>query len=315
MENTQNVTGAAGALFAEGAALVDHEKTILTLSGRKSPELLNAVLTNVLPGDERGGVYAALLNSKGRVQADLRILKSGEQILVVTEPEGAAAAAEILGRYAPFSRVEIEDRSAEWSVLGLYGPRATELLGGLAPVEHETAEIEIGGAPHLAVGVRVPVPGYDLIHTREAIHAVREHLTAAGATPSGQDAYETARIAAGIPRFGFDITPENFPNESDSFLQRAVSFEKGCYPGQETVARMRYRGNPNKHLYRLELEGPAPQPGTEIKQDGKTVGLITSVAPLPMEERTLALGYLSRSADPDGDLDAGNTTVRKLNTA
>ncbi len=88
-----------------------------------------------------------------------------------------------------------------------------------------------------------------------------------------------------------------------------MSFEKGCYPGQETVARMRYRGHPNKTLHRLALEGYLPDPGTPIVQDGKQVGKITSVAPLPINGRRLALGYLSRNARTDAPLSAGEATV------
>ena len=137
--------------------------------------------------------------------------------------------------------------------------------------------------PGLAlVGVAVPVGGYDLIGPPEDLAGgSAEHLTETGATTAGLDAYETARIEAGVPRFGADITPENFPGESENSLERAVSFEKGCYPGQETVARMHYRGSPNKKLYRFELEpGPMepPEAGDEILQGGKKLaGPISSV--------------------------------------
>src|SRR3712207_9064756 len=93
--------------------------------------LFRSVLTNDVTKEEHRGVYAMLLNPKGRVQTDLRVVKSGEEILIDTEPEGAGAAREILGRYAPFSRVKLEDFSGSWSVLGLYGPDAGGLLGGL----------------------------------------------------------------------------------------------------------------------------------------------------------------------------------------
>ncbi len=149
----------------EGAGVVDRSgRTILRLSGRDPAGMLDAILTNAVPKDANLGVYAALLNSKGRIQTDLRALKSGEEILIDTEPEGAEAAREILGRYAPFSRVKIEDLSAgdePWSILGLYGPRATELLNNLQLAEHESKEIKLGGANLFAAGV--PVPGFDLL--------------------------------------------------------------------------------------------------------------------------------------------------------
>jgi tRNA-modifying protein YgfZ len=300
------------AAFEEGAALVDLlHKTILRLSGKDPLGMLNAVLTNEVPEEEHRGVYALLLSPKGRVQADLRVLKGDGDVLIDTEPEGAAATRELLGRYAPFSRVEVEDLSEAdppWCILGLYGPSAKELLDGLELAEHETAGVKPGGADLFAAGVARPVPGYDLIGPANALDAAREHLLDRGAAPADPDAYETARIKAGVPRFGSDITPENFPAEA-GVLERAVSFEKGCYPGQETVARMHYRGHPNRTLYRLAIEGPPPAPGTEIVQGEKKVGHLTSIAPLRVNGETFALGYLSRNADTHGTLRAGAATV------
>ena len=297
------------AALVEGAALVDLPTKVLRLSGEKAVQMLNAVLTNEVP--EEGGVYALLLSPKGRVQTDLRVLDAGEDALIPVEPEGVAAAKELLGRYAPFYRVGLEDLSEteeSWGILGLYGPRAKELLDGPDLAEHETADVELGGTDLLAAGVEVPVSGYDLLGPAEALAAVRERLAGLGAVPAGSDAYETARVGAGVPRFGPDITPENFPAEA-GVLERAVSFEKGCYPGQETVARMHYRGHPNRELHRLVVEGPAPQPGAPILQGGKQVGWITSVAPLPVEGKILALGYLHRNADHGDALLAGESPV------
>ena len=298
----------------EAAAVLDRpERSVLRLTGRDPVGMLNAVLTNEVPKGGSRGVYAMLLNPKGRVQTDLRVVKAGEDILIDTEPEGAEAAREILGRYAPFSRVKSEDLSSSWSVLGLYGPDARALLGGLEATEHTSTEVEIGDLTLLAVGVTLPVPGYDLIGPADDLVAARERLIELGAVLVGRQAYETVRIEAGIPRFGADITPENFPGETGT-LDRAVSFQKGCYPGQETVARMRYRGHPNKVLHRLIIEDSEVQAGAQILQNVKTVGAVTSVAPLPVDGRVLALGYLSRGADTGGSLRSGNAGVRVLGT-
>ncbi len=302
--------------FEEGAALVDlSHKTILRLSGKDPVGMLNAVLTNEVPEEERRGVYALLLNPKGRIQADLRVLKGDGDVLIDTEPEGTAAAKELLGRYAPFSRVKLEDlfeADTPWGVLGLYGPQAKELLDGLELAEHETAGVKLGGADLLAAGVAVPVSGYDLLGPAGALRDARDRLAGRGAVPVSLQAYETARVAAGVPRFGLDITPENFPAEA-GILERAVSFEKGCYPGQETVARMHYRGHPNKKLHRFVLEGSSPSPATPISQNEKQVGKVTSLTPLPVNGETFALGYLSRNADTQqGALHAGDATLRLL---
>jgi tRNA-modifying protein YgfZ len=306
----------------EGAAIVDRRKRrIFRLAGRDPLGMLNAILTNDVPTQGDRGVYAMLLNPKGRVQADLRVVKASDEILIDTEPEGAQAAEEILGRYAPFSRVKLEELP-DWEVIGLYGPRARRLLGNLDLAEHQTVRTEIGGISVLVVGVAVPVGGYDLIGPADSLGAVREHLTLDGATPASPEALESARIAAGIPRFGADITPENFPGESENSLERAVSFGKGCYPGQETVARMHYRGSPNKRLYRFELEPGSmepPEANDEILQEGKkplgvipsvdVVGWLTSVAPLPVDGKIYALGYLTRKADLEVPMSAEDAKI------
>ena len=295
----------------EGAALIIRTgRGLLRLTGRDPVGMLNAILTNSVPPNADPGAYALLLNPKGRVQSDLRVLRSGTDIVVDTEPEGANAAREILGRYAPFSRAQLEDLSEAWSVLGLYGPRAGDLLG-LDLNEHETAEVETGGETLLAAGVAAPVPGYDLLGPSEAVARAADHLAALGAVPVGTDAYEAARVGAGVPRFGADLTPENFPGEA-GILDRAVDFGKGCYPGQETVARMRYRGHPNKTLYRLSCTGEPPTPGTPILQGDKQVGTVTSVSPLPVDGEILALGYLSRNTDLEAPIVAAGSGVRVL---
>jgi len=315
MKNPYTRSASRSVPTAEGAALVDRsQRTVLRLAGEKAGEMLNAVLTNDVPEEDNLGVYALLLNPKGRIQTDLRVLKSDGAVLIDTEPEGTAAAKELLGRYAPFYRVEVEDLSesdAPWGLLGLYGSQAKVLLDGLELAEHESGKLKLGGEEIHAVGVAVPVPGYDLLGPAGDLRTVLDHLLRRGAVPVGLHAYETARIEAGIPRFGSDITPENFPAEA-GILERAVSFEKGCYPGQEIVARMHYRGHPNKMLRRLAIEGPPPAPGTEIFQGEKKVGHLTSLAPLPADGETYALGYLSRSAGTKGPLRAGDATLRPL---
>ena len=289
--------------------------------------MLNAVLTNDVPVQDNRGAYAMLLNPKGRVQADLRVVKTEDGILIDTEPEGAEATKEILGRYATFSRVKLEVLP-DWGVLGLYGSQAADLLENTNLAEHETIQAKIGGAPVLVVGVAVPVGGYDLIGPSDTLDKVRKGLIERSAVPADHDAYETARIAAGVPRFGADITPDNFPGESENILERAVSFGKGCYPGQETVARMHYRGSPNKRLYRFELESghaETPETGDEILQDKKelagpissvdVVGRLSSVAPFPVDGKIYALGYLARKADPGAPMRAEDAKVLAVKQA
>jgi tRNA-modifying protein YgfZ len=322
-QNDANPNGLEGyAALTQGAATVDlSDRRLLRLTGKDPAGMLNAVLTNDVPAGENRGAYALLLDPKGRVQTDLRAVKTGVGILLDTEPEGAEAAVQILGRYAPFSRVKME-KLPEWGVLGLYGPHANDLLEVPDLAEHEAKQVEIYGIPVLVVGVAVPVAGYDLIAPSDALDEVRGYLTGRGATAADPAAYDAARIEAGIPRFGTDITPDNFPGESTNVLERAVSFGKGCYPGQETVARMHYRGSPNKRLYRFDLEPEheeAPDAGAEILQDDNAsagvVGRLTSVAPFPVDGKVCALGYLARKADPNSLLRAEDARVLTVTQA
>lgn len=311
----------------EGVALVDHEhRALLGLSGRDASGptgLLAAILTNEIPPREDLGVYGLLLDAKGRVQTDLRILKRpGGDLVAEAQPEGADAAREILGRYAPFSRVKIAELSGSldaaeaavehWSALGVYGPEASGAMTGLIGnalelEEHQTAEVTLPGSetPLLVAGVSRPVAGYDLIGPADAVRGARETLVSAGVAVAPAASYEAARIEAGVPRFGADLTPANFPGEA-GILDHAVSFAKGCFPGQETVARMHYRGHPNRALYRLSIQDGSPAPGNPITQDGKEVGYLTSLSPLG---DGAALGYLHRKADLDRPLQVENSVV------
>src|SRR5829696_2123182 len=226
------------AAHREGAAVVDRsDRRLLRLTGKDPIGMLNAVLTNDVPAHGDRGIYAMLLDPKGRIQTDLRVVKAGDETLIDTEQEGAQAAKEILARYAPFSRVRLEELSG-WDVLGLYGPRATGLLGNPDLTEHEAARAEIGGASVLVVGVAVPVSGYDLIGPPEALAAAREHLIETGATTAGTDAYETARIEAGIPASALTShprispasrrTPWSGPSASGRVATRARRRWRGC---------------------------------------------------------------------------------------
>src|SRR5919199_3781915 len=130
----------------EGAAIVDRpERRLLRLTGKDPVGMLNAVLTNDVPAQGDLGAYAMLLNPKGRIQTDLRVVKAADDVLVQTEPEGAEAAREILGRYAPFSRVKLEELP-DWKALGFYGPDAVSIRDvGFGLSEHESAEVENNG--------------------------------------------------------------------------------------------------------------------------------------------------------------------------
>ncbi|WP_162924796.1 YgfZ/GcvT domain-containing protein [Rubrobacter indicoceani] len=285
-----------GLPFEEGVFTVEFpERRVLRLS-RKSRAgdptgMLDAILTNDAPKEEAGAVYSLLLNAKGRVLTDVTVVKDGEDLLVVVEGEGVEAARETLGRYAPFSRVEVQE--TELVVLGLFGPGASDIV----PDGEET----VYASPLFE-------PSFLLLTAGDELPRTLTRLKEAGAVAAEEKAYETERVYRAIPRFGRDVTPENFPAEAH-LERRAIDFKKGCYPGQETVARMHYRGQPNKLLYRFMAEGNV-EPGSAIFQNEKEVGYVTSVAPLEVDGETYALGYLKRRADATGELVSGNAALK-----
>ncbi|MGI8650639.1 MAG: YgfZ/GcvT domain-containing protein [Rubrobacter sp.] len=295
--------------FESGTSVVRFtSKKILRLSkkGRAGDPsgMLDAILTTDLPKDANSGTYALLLNPKGRILTDLTVLKDGEDLLAVVETEGAEAATETLRRYAPFSRVKIEETSLV--VLGVFGPEAGSVLP-VFPAENASSRVEIGGCDTLVYGVSLPATGVGIIAEAQDSSGITEFLSHSGAEVMSEEHYETARIHRATPKFGADITQESFPAEA-LLEERAVDFKKGCYPGQETVARMHYRGQPNKFLHRFIVEGEA-RPGASILQEDKAAGYLTSVAPLTVDGKIYALGYLKRRADVAGELIAGDVKL------
>jgi len=136
--------------------------------------------------------------------------------------------------------------------------------------------------------IRAPIAGLALLW---------RSLSTAGAVPVGSDSFDAFRVAEGIPVCGIDMVERDLPQETSQM--RALHFNKGCYLGQEIVERIRSRGNVHRHLRQLELDGPLSKAGAELTQEGATVGQITSVAELPLENgvRRFALGMVRSEAE------------------
>ncbi len=149
--------------------------------------------------------------------------------------------------------VELEDVTEKRAILSLIGPRSAEIAGAPPLPEHACEALSVGGVDCLAVGTAV---GIDLIAAAGDAERLRAALTDAGAVEVGAEAAEILRIEAGTPRFGAEMGAETMPAEA-GIVEDAVSFTKGCYIGQETVARLHYKGKPNRHLRGLRLSAPA----------------------------------------------------------
>jgi folate-binding protein YgfZ len=299
------------------------ERGKLALSGAGAVEFLNGQVTNELtdlrPGEGR---YAAFLTNKGKMLGDLRILAVGEagtggldsngpltELLLDTERVALQPLFDMIRRYRIGYEVELHKRTLECGLLSLIGPEARACIAHhpLPEAEHAHAPAEIGGAP---VRLIATAEGVDVLCATPDIEAVRAALMDAGATPVGVAAAEIVRVERGRPRYGIDIDEGTIPQEA-GLNERAVSFTKGCYVGQETVARLYYRGKPNRHLRGLRLSPPGeatmtvpPASGDQLRLGERVVGHLGSVVDSP-RLGTIALALVRREASPGDTLAVG----------
>ena len=279
----------------------------LAIAGKDRAEFLHGMVTNdvkrLRPGQ---GCHAALLTSKGKLRAEMNVLCSEERLLLDTPPELAGTLAPLLRGYVFFQEAAISDETAEASLLHLAGARAAEVLraaGVAAPpsAPHDHIVAEIGGVRTRVVAeARSGAPGFDLRVLLADRDALAGSLRAAGAEASPLEELEAARIEAGIPRWGRELDDTVLPNEA--FLERtAISYTKGCYVGQEIVARLKTYGHVNRHLVRLLLAPDAAvAPGAEVRAGEAKVGSVTSAALSTRGARVVALAYVRREHEAAG---------------
>jgi folate-binding protein YgfZ len=317
MGSTATDTPAAqGALAAElrvlgeGAGLLDRsERGKLALRGPDAVDFLNGQVTNELDGLRVGeGRYAAFLTHKGKMLGDLRILAvgNGETLSLDTERVALQALFDMIRRFKVGYRVELEKLTLERGLLSLIGPAAAALIGApeLAEAEHSNAVLTVDGVEVLAVRTDV---GVDLFCASGERERLSELLAARGAQAVSLQAAECLRIERGRPRFGVDLDESVIPQEA-GLNERAVSFTKGCYVGQETVARLHYRGKPNRHLRGLLLSAPAAG-GAELRHGERVVGALGSTAASP-RLGPIALALVRREAPPGTTLAVGGDGTR-----
>jgi folate-binding protein YgfZ len=291
----------------EEAGLVDRsQRAKLLVGGVDAVEFLEGQLTNEIealaPGE---GCYAALLDRKGHMQADMRVLRlASHEVWLDTEAQAGAAVLRHLSTYKVGREVEIEDLGSQRAILSLIGPGASRMAGIEAPSpEHAHREVEVGGAGCRAVATDL---GIDLICAAEEAGAVAAALVEAGAAEVSEAAAEIVRVESGRPRFGREMTTATIPQEA-GIDDRAVSFTKGCYIGQETVARLHYRGKPNRHLRGLRLEAPAAD-GDAILLGERDVGSVGSAVVSPALG-PIALAVIRREAEPGARVQVGDGAV------
>ncbi|MDQ6776572.1 MAG: folate-binding protein [Actinomycetota bacterium] len=282
--------------ITEGCGLLDRsERGKLALTGAGAAEFLQGQVTNDVQGLEPGsGCYAVFLTPKGKMLGDLRILDTGDELLLDTERIALQPLFNMIRRFCVGYDVELHKRTLERGLLSLIGPDAAALLGGVEVPEEEHAHRSGVIAGTAVRAIRTDVGVDLLVEDAAATVEVAAALRDAGALPVSEAAAEILRVEHGRPRYGIDLDDTVIPQEA-ALNARAVSFTKGCYVGQETVARLHYRGKPNRTLRGLALSAPA-QPGDALMLGERSVGRLGSVAVSP-RFGPIALGLVRREAE------------------
>jgi folate-binding protein YgfZ len=306
-----DATSAAYHALHDTAVVVDRSQRLrMRFSGAMAAETLNGLVTNdvsaLTPG---GGQYAVALTAKGKIIADVRIFARADDFLVDTSPEAAPGWSAMIRKYVNPRLARYEDMTASLGDVGVFGPAALRMLRssagpaavipeGLPEFHHTTVEID--GMP--AIVARAPdfgVEGYDVLAAPTVLASLQAGLEAHGAVSNLGDALLVARIEAGRPAWGADMDESTLAQEADMDRLAAISFTKGCYTGQETVARIHFRGHVNRLLRGLRLTGDSPAtPGSEVvNADEKPVGTVRSTAHSP-GLGAIALALVRREVEP-----------------
>ncbi len=276
-------------LVTESAGLVDRsERAKFLVRGSEAADFLQGQVSNDVEALEPGGgCYATVLSHKGKLRTDLRVLRGDDWFWLDTEAIGHAVLEHMLRTYSLGRDVQFEDLTESRALLSLVGPAARERLDA-APPDGEDSFVTGEQGVYVATLLGVDV--------------ICDPGTVLDVEPVSEEAAECARIEAGRPRLGFDMDAETMPQEA-GINDRAVSFTKGCYVGQETVARLHYKGKPNRHLRGLRLSEPAAR-GAEIVLGDKPVGRVGSTCVSP-GLGPIALALVRREAQPGATVDVG----------
>jgi len=304
--------------LTEGCALVDRsERGKLALTGSGAIEFLNGQVTNDVEALTPGtGCYAAFLTHKGKMLGDLRVLIADRELLLDTERTALQALFDMIRRFKIGYDVELHKRTLERSLLSLIGPGTDEIAAkafGADPTsgsgpgdlpEHQDSHVLVSLDQTPVRLIRTDV-GIEALLDSAAVDTARDALERAGASSVSEAAAEILRVERGRPRYGIDLDESTIPQEA-GLNERAVSFTKGCYVGQETVARLYYKGKPNRHLRGLRLSEPV-EPGAELLADRRSrrstiggerdVGRLTSSVVSPTFG-PIGLALVRREAEP-----------------
>ncbi len=301
----------------ESAGAIDLSfRSRLCLVGADRARFLHGQVTNDVKKLQTGeGCYAAITTAKGKMESDLNIFCLADELLLDFEPGLTEKISARLEKFIVAEDVQIVDAAPHYGLLSVQGPKAGTVVRSLDLFEeipaNQFGSVKISdgtlGEIYLANNPRLGTSGFDLFVPNNSLGAVADKLIAAakavGGRAAGWQAFETARIEAGIPRFGADMDETNIPLEC-GIESRAIVYDKGCYIGQEVINRIHSVGHVNRELRGLRLVNdlPAlPARGDRLFFNGKEVGHITSAVKLPVLNANIALGYVRREANQIGN--------------
>ncbi|GAB3306362.1 folate-binding protein [Epidermidibacterium keratini] len=286
--------------MARDVALVDRSnRGLVVVSGDDRRSWLHSLTSQHLEDiADMSAIEGLVLSPHGHVEQDLWFTAIGDEIWIDTEPGKAAELADYLDRMRFMLRVEVADRSSELSMVSLVGPRAAEILSALElPVPDAGLVV---GTPYGYLRAK-PWPGeYDVLGTSEQVASFVAAARGAGVEPAGMMAYEALRVGELRPRLGKETDHRTIPHEI-GLINKAVHLNKGCYRGQETVARVHNLGRPPRRLVRLHVDGSqhtVPHRGARVMANGRDVGFV-GTSEMHFEDGPVALAVIKRNV-PDG---------------
>jgi folate-binding protein YgfZ len=301
------------------AMLIDRaSQGTIALTGGDRASFLHALLTNDIARLASGqGVYAAYLTPQGRMISDMRVIETGDRMLLTVERDIAAPIAERFDKLIFSEDVQLKDVSSDVSGIGVHGPSAARMIQQAAgiPVTGLAAQFDnvTSGVVTIVRDDGLGLPGYDVYVPASDADRMRAKLVEAGAVMASEETGETLRIEAARPRFGIDMSTDTIPLEA-GIENRAISFTKGCYVGQEVIIRVMHRGHGRvaRRLVSIVVaDGTVPARGTKIQVDDRVVGEITSATASPRLGTTLALAYVQREhAEPGTKLIVSGSEAR-----
>lgn len=282
-------------VLRDGVALVDRSAHgRLRVTGSDALDLLNRLSTNKLvdlaPGE---GASTVLTTPKGRIVDLLLVMHQDDSLLVVTSPQTPGQVVEWVDFYTFGEDIVVEDVTEATALITLMGPKAAELLDPVATrlEPFGSASLPLAGFhPSLFRTDPLGIPGYDILVAASEAECVWETLTAMGAVPVGETALEMLRLEQGVPRHGMELGEDFNPLEAE--LLSSISFDKGCYTGQEVVLRLMTYNKVQRRLVGLALGSNNATAGAMVEAEGKEVGQLTSVAYSPRLGGRLALAYV-----------------------